>query len=125
MMQHALSLLQSGDPAGAEQVLQSVKDVKSAQTYYNWQAVTLGEKHKFQVRIPKTYRVKREKEINLWRASHDEITYMRDQFKKKQCCFNHEAKWFIVASIVASPKLSGAAVEVLMRRKIRSQSLEY
>jgi hypothetical protein len=43
MMQHALSLLQSSDQAGAEQVLQSVKDVKSAQTYYNWQVVTLGE----------------------------------------------------------------------------------
>jgi hypothetical protein len=76
--------------------------------------VTLGEKHKVQVRIPKTYSVKREKEINLWRASHDKITYMRDQFKKKQCCFTHKAKWFIVASIVASLKRSGAAIEVLM-----------
>jgi hypothetical protein len=28
MMQHALSLLQSGNQAGAEQVLQSVEDVK-------------------------------------------------------------------------------------------------
>jgi hypothetical protein len=54
MMQHTLSLLQSSDQAGAEKVLESVKDVKSAQTYYNWQVMTLGEKHKVQVRIPKT-----------------------------------------------------------------------
>ena len=80
----------------------------------------LGEKHKVQVRIPKTYSVKRGKEINLWRASHNKITYMRDQFEKKQCCFTHEAKWFIVASIVASPKLSGAALEVLMHGITRS-----
>jgi hypothetical protein len=56
--------------------------------------MTLGEKHKVQVRIPKTD--------------------MRDQYKKKQCCFTRDAKWFIVASIVASPKLLGAAIEVLM-----------
>jgi hypothetical protein len=45
---------------------------------------------------------------------------MRDQFKKKQCCFTCEAKRFIVASIVASPKLSGAAIEVLMHGVARS-----
>jgi hypothetical protein len=56
----------------------------------------------------------------LWRASHDENTYMRDQFKKKQCCFTCKAKRFIVASIVASPKLSGAAIEVLMHGIARS-----
>jgi hypothetical protein len=45
---------------------------------------------------------------------------MRDQFKKKQCCFTCKAKRFIVASIVASPKLSGAAIEVLMHGIARS-----
>jgi hypothetical protein len=82
--------------------------------------MTFGEKHKVQVRIPKTYTVKRDKEINLGRASHNEITYMGEQFKKQQCYFTCETKQFIVASIVASPKLLDAAFEVLVLGITRS-----
>ena len=83
-------------------------------------SVTVGEKHKVEVGIPKTYSVKRDKEIDMWKALHKEITYMREQFNKQQCCFTHEAQWFIVASLVASPKLLGAAVEVFMHGVMRS-----
>ena len=88
--------------------------------YYGWQVVTVGKKHKVEVGIPKTYSVKRDKEIDMWKATHEENTYMREQFNKQQCCFTHEAQWFIVASLVAGPKLSGAAVEVFMHGIARS-----
>jgi hypothetical protein len=45
---------------------------------------------------------------------------MREQFKKQQCCFSCKVKQFIFASLVASPKLFGSAVEVLMHDITRS-----
>jgi hypothetical protein len=119
-MQWVHSIIASGDISGAMQVLQPFQNVipmdESSDHGYKWKLQTVGKKHQCKIEIPQPYVITREREVEMWKASHAELKQIEKEINHEICCFPPSAKSFIAASLTMTPKHSGTGAEILAHR---------
>jgi hypothetical protein len=94
--------------------------VNESSLYYGWKLEKVGQKHPVQVTIPRTYVIKREKEVNTRKELHESIKHINSKLDHKKCCFPELAKHLLAASLIMTPKLSGARAELIVHATARS-----
>jgi hypothetical protein len=115
-IQKIWALLLQGDIKGALHLLEpfeqvplplTVTEPEKKEGWYDMQIVSVSEKHKVQIAVPKTYEVIQTKEIKALKASHADIEKIKDGLRKEKCCFPPQAKQYIAAAVIMAPKLLG------------------
>lgn len=120
----AHSFAASGDAAGAQQVLQPFQNATSIgdnpEQWYNWKIVPAGDKRKVQVAIPETFVLNRSDQVNAWKASHEQMKFIKGRLGTEIACFPPSAKRVVAASVALTGKLSGPGMEILVHGVARA-----
>jgi hypothetical protein len=56
----------------------------------------------------------------MWKELHESIKCINSELDHKKCCFPESAKRLLAASLLMTPKLSGARAELIMHATARS-----